>query len=95
MMPLQIGTLCPNTSGMTDSVPTSFRSIIDLWRSREAMAAELGINDGSVVRKWFKRDTIPSEWWERLLTTETAKSAGLTAEILTRLAAKVSEEVPT
>ena len=80
---------------MVDSTPTSFRSVIDLWRSREAMATELGFNDGSVVRKWVKRDTIPSEWWTRVLDTETAKAAGLTSDLFARLAAKVTEEVPT
>ncbi|MCK1693681.1 hypothetical protein [Bradyrhizobium sp. 144] len=92
MMPLQIGTLCPNTSGMfADSPLTSFRSVIALWATREAMAADVGVSNWSVI-KWFKRDAIPSEWWTRVCATETAKSAGVDADLLARLAAKQVEE---
>jgi hypothetical protein len=76
---------------MTDL--TSFRSIIDLWDSREEMAADVGAGPWA-VRKWLKRDNIPSEWWSALLSTEKAKASGITADVLTRLAARqpVSEE---
>jgi hypothetical protein len=93
MMPLQIGTVCPNNPGMvTDSPLTSFRSVIDLWVTREAMAADVGTSNWSVI-KWFKRNTIPSEWWTRVLETDKAKAAGLSADLFARLAAKLAEEV--
>lgn len=92
MMPLQIGTVCPNNSGMVaDSPLTSFRSVIALWDTREAMAADVGTSNWSVI-KWFKRDAIPSEWWTRVCATEKAKSAGVDADLLARFAAKEAEE---
>jgi hypothetical protein len=74
-----------------DSPLTSFRSIIGLWDSREAMASDVGATNWSVI-KWFKRDVIPSEWWTRVLETEKARSACVTADLLARLAAKQAEE---
>jgi hypothetical protein len=65
----------------------SFRSIIDLWDSREDMASDVGAGAWA-VRKWLKRDNIPSDWWAALLSTEKAKTAGVTADLLTRLAAR-------
>lgn len=91
-MALNFGTIGPNTSGMdTDSRFSSFRSVIALWESREAMAADVGTSNWSVI-KWFKRDTIPSEWWTRVLETEKAKSEGLTSDLFARLAARLPEE---
>src|SRR5262245_13181064 len=84
----------PNNLGMgTDSPFTSFRSVIDLWPSREAMASDIdeGVS-ASAVRKWWQRDNIPSEWWTRVLATEKAKAAGLSADLFARLAAKQAEE---
>ena len=79
------GTDCPILAAMPDL--TSFRSIIDLWPSREEMAADVGAGSWA-VRKWLKRDNIPSDWWAALLGTERAIAAGVTAEILTGLAAR-------
>lgn len=89
MTALIFGTDCPIDSFMADL--DSFRSIIDLWGSREALAADVGAGPWA-VRKWLKRDNIPSEWWSALLATEKAKTAGLTADLLARLAARVSAE---
>lgn len=87
MMPLQIGTVCPNNRDMVDSLPTSFRAVIDLWPSREAMAADVEAGNWAVI-KWFKRDNIPSKWWPRVLSTDRARSAGLTSDLLAALAAR-------
>jgi hypothetical protein len=65
----------------------SFRSIISLWPSQEAMAADVGAGVAA-VRKWWQRDRIPDEWWSSVLGTMTAKLAGLTAEKLVALAAR-------
>ena len=70
---------------MTDFA--TFRSIIELWPSREAMAADVGAGLWA-VRKWLTRNSIPSEWWSAVLATEVAARAGVTAEILTALAAR-------
>ena len=80
---------------MTDL--TSFRAIIELWGtsmgSRIALASELPGVSATQVSKWWQRDNIPSEWWAAVLETERATSAGVTANLLTRLAAReVAEE---
>lgn len=89
MMALIFGTDCPIDSCMRDL--DSFRSIIDLWDSREALAADVGAGAWA-VRKWLKRDNIPSEWWSALLATEKAKAAGVSADLLARLAAREPAE---
>lgn len=71
---------------------TSFRSIIDLWSSREDMAAETGAG-ASAVSKWWQRDSVPAEWWSAILATERAAGNGVTAELLTALAAREPIEV--
>lgn len=91
-MPLQIGTHCPNTRDMeADSDITSFRAVIDLWPSREALTSDIDCVDSSRVRKWWQRNNIPSNWWARVLATDKAKSAGLTTDLFASLAAKVEE----
>lgn len=91
-MALIFGTDCPNNSGMNDSVSelTSFRSIMALWPSLEALALDIGATH-STTRKWSQRGRIPAEWWSQVLSTERAKTAGVTSDLLTRLAAR--EEV--
>lgn len=79
---------------VTDSQLTSFRSVITLWDSREAMAADVGTRNWSVI-KWFSRDTIPSKWWPAVLSTEKAKAAGVTFDLLVRLAEREVEEART
>lgn len=80
---------------MTDL--TSFRDVIELWGPKDAngariaMGSEVGTSAG-VVTKWWQRDWIPSEYWSGILKTEKAQSAGVTAETLTRLAARRFEE---
>lgn len=83
------GTVCPIDSGMSDM--DSFRSVIELWDSREAMAADVGASNWSVI-KWFKRNNIPSEWWVRVLSTDLAKSKGLSSDLFARLADPVADE---
>lgn len=74
---------------------TSFRAIIELWGtshgSRIAMAADLPGASATQVTKWWQRDNIPAEWWSGLLAAPTAIEAGVTAEILTALAARKPE----
>lgn len=75
---------------MGDSI-TSFRSVIELWDSQIAMAADVGAR-AAAISKWRERDNIPSEWWTRVLATEKARTAGLSADLFARLAAKQAEE---
>jgi hypothetical protein len=69
----------------------SFRSIIELWPSREAMAADLGDGaDAGLMSKWWQRNKIPDKWWTRVAATEMATGEGVTLEMLARLAAGLS-----
>lgn len=69
----------------------SFRSIIELWPSREAMAGDTGA-PATAVSKWWQRDRLPAEWWSAVLATETATINLVTAEVLTGLAARQPAE---
>jgi hypothetical protein len=73
---------------------TSFRAIIELWgESRQALAAELPKVSATQVSKWHQRDSIPPEYWVELVSTERARAAGVTPDLLTRLAARECAEV--
>jgi len=65
----------------------SFRDIIRLWGSADAMAEELGAS-AYAARKWLDRDKIPQEWWSALLSAERVRAVGVTAETLVKLAAR-------
>lgn len=72
---------------------TSFRSIIELWGPKDAhgarrdMASDIGASS-AIVTKWWQRDWIPPEWWSSIISTEKARMAGVSAELLTELAAR-------
>ena len=66
---------------------SSFRAVIELWPSREAMASDIGAG-ASTVSKWWQLDSVPAEWWSAILATQTAFGKGITAELLTALAAR-------
>jgi len=66
---------------------TTFRDVIALWTSPDALASDIGVSVAA-VRKWPQRDTIPAEWWLPILRTEVARDAGLTADVLAKLAAR-------
>jgi hypothetical protein len=70
----------------TDSL-TSFRSVIELWPSREAMSEDVGAGNWAVI-KWWRRDSIPSKWWPAVLSTAKAAEAGVTLDVLARLTAR-------
>lgn len=82
---MRLRTDCPIELDMSDL--TTFQSVIELWPSREAMASDLGAG-ASGVSKWWQRDSIPAEWWASVLVTKVAITAGVTAELLARLAAR-------
>lgn len=73
---------------------SSFKSIIELWPTREAMAATLG-EDSRLISKWWQRNKIPAERWAHILALPTVVDAGLTAEHLIRLAARRGHSRPT
>jgi hypothetical protein len=87
---LLLRTDCPKSGFMTDF--RTFRSVVETWDSKEAMASATGAKP-STVSKWWQRDNIPAEWWTAILSTELAVEKGITADLLARLAAR--EEVRT
>ena len=92
-MSLRLRTECPRLDGMSD-LPSSFRAVIELWPSREAMAADIGAG-ASAVSKWWQRDGIPAEWWSAILATGIASEKSVSAEVLTALAAREVAEART
>ena len=72
--------------GMTPQI-NSFRTLIELWPSREGMASDIGAKS-SAVSKWWQRDSIPAEWWSPILATEIAFKEKVRAEALIDLAAR-------
>lgn len=71
---------------------SSFRDVVGLWPSPDALAAEIGAGIAA-VRKWPQRDNVPAEWWAPIVRTDVARSAGVTAEMLADLAARPRSEV--
>jgi len=66
---------------------TSFRSVIELWDTREALATAIGAKP-STVSHWWQRNFVPPEWWCGILKTRKAREAGVTADLLASLAAR-------
>lgn len=95
-MSLHLRTNGPKPCPMADL--SSFRDVIELWGPKDAHGArlalgtEIGVSAGAVT-KWWQRDWIPSEYWSPILGTDKARSAGVTADLLTRLAAREAVEV--
>lgn len=92
---LHLSTPRPIRDAMSDAVAlTSFRSIIELWPTRIGLASELGHNDAEkawTVCQWWKRDRIPSHWWAAVVALPTASRAGVTLELMAKLAARIRE----
>lgn len=88
ILALQNRTHCPRSDSM--SKIDSFRSVIELWPSPDAMAIDIGAGIAA-VRKWHQRDRIPAEWWKSVLATAPARQTGLTAERMALLVARDRE----
>lgn len=83
---LRLRTNCPSVGTMI----LSFRSIIDLWPSPDALALEIGARV-EAVRKWRQRDNIPAPWWSAIVLSQTAQSAEVTFAAMANLAARRAE----
>jgi hypothetical protein len=70
---------------------SSFREVIDLWDTREELAAEIG-RDSRLVSKWWQRRSIPADSWASICDLPKARDAGVTAELLAELAAREPAE---
>lgn len=84
-MGLQSKTVCLKSIAMSEI--GSFKAVIELWPTREALAAELG-EDSRLISKWWQRDKIPADRWAEVLALPTAASGGVTADLLTDLASR-------
>ena len=82
---MQIKTKCLIVLCMAHDI-RSFRDVIELWETREALAADIGANS-SAVSKWWQRDSIPAEWWSPVLSSNVAAKSKIKAEVLVELAA--------
>lgn len=64
----------------------TFRDVIDLWGTRVALAADLGVSPVR-ISTWRHRNSIPGEWFRRV--AEAAAKAGhdrVTVDYLARIA---------
>ena len=84
-MSLRLRTDCPKSVRMADF--RSFKDVIGLWPSPEALAADVGAKVPAVL-KWRQRGRIPAEKWSAILSTEKAREGGVTSETLVALAAR-------
>jgi hypothetical protein len=66
---------------MPDASRISFRDIMNLWPSTDAMADEFGVST-MAVRKWWQRYRIPLEYWSEVLAAPRVKSAHITLDQL-------------
>lgn len=65
----------------------TFRDIIDLWPSPDALAGEVG-SKAETVRKWRQRDSIPAEWWLPVIEAGKTHGHDLTTDAFAGLAAR-------
>jgi hypothetical protein len=65
----------------------TFKSVVDLWPSPDAMAADLGVKV-ETVRKWRQRDSIPAENWLAIVQIANRNGHRITVNDLAVLAAR-------
>lgn len=69
----------------------NFRDVIDLWETAEALAADIGAT-APQVRKWKQRDSIPADWWLRVVAAAKLKfEAELSTDTFAAFAARTPE----
>ena len=75
---------------MDDAAPTyeSFVAVIEAWENAEVLAGDINTTGGN-TRIWKQRDSIPSSYWEAVVAAAGKRGlAGITYELLARLAAR-------
>lgn len=71
-----------------------FAEIVSLWGSLGEMADDIGAKQ-STVSKWKQRNAIPPEWWASVIeAAERRKYVGVTADVMTQLAARQPDPAP-
>lgn len=72
---------------------TTYRDVIDLWRSRSGMARLLGVKE-TVVRAWYATDSIPEWHFERLAEVATRLGFdGITYALLSSMTPGASKKI--
>ena len=71
----------------------SFREIIKLWPTPDALAGEIGAKP-ETVRKWRQRDSIPAEWWLPVIEAGNTAGKDLSAEQFTAIASRPPTPAP-
>lgn len=69
---------------MKQSAPATVAELIDLWSSVE-LAADLGIEDATVVRMWKYRQSIPAEYDLPIVRAAKRRKFPVDFELLARL----------
>lgn len=66
----------------------TFSDIVSLWPTATELAADIGENDGT-VRQWKNRDSIPAEYWPKVIAAAAKRRfVGVTAELMAQIAAR-------
>jgi hypothetical protein len=71
-------------------MPNSFAEVIELWPSSRAMSEEIDA-DASTIRHWKMRDSIPAEYWVRVITAARKRGAKVDAADFAEFAARKLE----
>lgn len=67
----------------------SFQELIDRWPSRSVFAGDMEVSVNTAAG-WYRRNSVPSDYWEKLLVRAFERSIKLTAEDLVAIAAKAA-----
>ena len=65
----------------------SFRDVIELFGTPDALAGELGAK-AETVRKWRQRNSIPAEWWLPVIEAGARAGKDLSAEQFASIASR-------
>lgn len=68
----------------------SFRHIIGLWPSPDALAVDIGAKV-ETVRKWRQRDSIPADRWLAVIDAAKARGEIISSDDMAALAARSPE----
>lgn len=65
----------------------SFQQIIKKWPDRSALASDLGVMD-ETIKGWIKRESIPANYWKRLIAAGAERGIYVSPDKLIDLAAR-------
>lgn len=80
-----------NMSLSINTMMSSFRDMIDEWGGPQRMAADIGASVWA-VRKWYQRDSIPSEWWIAIEAASARHDQPIAVKYLAEISARKLQE---